>query len=87
MKLIFNTTFQKDAAKLPVPVRKQVRQRIQLLEDAAELGEIPTIKKLKGHPNAYRLRIGDYRVGFFKEKDTVVLTRVLHRKDLYKKFP
>lgn len=87
MKLILNATFQKDAAKLPVPVRKILRQRIKLLEDTIDLSEIPTIKKLKGHPTAYRLRIGDYRVGFFKEKDTVILTRVLHRKDLYKKFP
>lgn len=43
-------------------------------------------KKLK----AFRLRLSDnsdYRIGFCPGGDTVVLSRILNRKDIYKKFP
>ncbi len=52
-----------------------------------DLGGLPNIKKLSGHVSAYRLRIGDYRVGFFIVDETVILDRVVHRKDIYKVFP
>jgi mRNA-degrading endonuclease RelE of RelBE toxin-antitoxin system len=45
------------------------------------------IKKLKGEINAYRWRIGDYRVGFFIENDTIIFARVLHRREFYRYFP
>ncbi|WP_374754821.1 type II toxin-antitoxin system RelE family toxin [Dyadobacter psychrophilus] len=44
-------------------------------------------KKLKGFSNAYRIRIGDYRVGIFVENNIVELARIAHRKDIYKVFP
>jgi len=37
--------------------------------------------------NAYRARIGDYRIGFFFAGQTVIFARVLHRKDTYRFFP
>ncbi|HAO10876.1 MAG TPA: plasmid stabilization protein, partial [Planktothrix sp. UBA8407] len=44
-------------------------------------------KKLKGDDNAYRLRVGDYRIGFYFDGETVTFARVLHRKDIYRYFP
>ena len=48
---------------------------------------IVNLKKLKGDDNAYRLRVGDYRIGFYFDGDTVTFARVLHRKDIYRYFP
>ena len=41
------------------------------------------VKKLTDHTPEYRLRVGDYRVLFEVEGSTVVVYRVLHRKDAY----
>ena len=35
------------------------------------LERIRHMKKLKEEDNAYRIRIGDYRIGFFFENDTI----------------
>ncbi len=51
------------------------------------LSEINNIKKLKGEDNAYRIRVGDYRIGFFMKGDTMIFSRVLHRREFYRYFP
>ena len=42
---------------------------------------------MEGFKNAYRIKIGDYRIGVFIEEDTIEFVRFVHRKDIYKKFP
>lgn len=37
--------------------------------------------------NAFRIRVGNYRIGIYLEKDTVIFTRVALRKDIYDIFP
>lgn len=51
------------------------------------LENIPNLKKLKEEDNAYRIRVGDYRIGFFFEDDAITFARVLHRKEIYRVFP
>ncbi len=41
------------------------------------------IKKLTNFEPAYRLRVGDYRVLFDVEEETIIIGRVLHRKKSY----
>ena len=48
---------------------------------------IVNLKKLKGFKTAYRIRIGDYRIGVFIDGDIVEFARVVHRKDIYRLFP
>ncbi len=45
------------------------------------------LTKLKGGKNFWRIKIGDYRVGIEVEGDTVILVRILRRKDIYRYFP
>ncbi|MEH1829111.1 MAG: type II toxin-antitoxin system RelE/ParE family toxin [Nostoc sp.] len=47
---------------------------------------MPNLKKLQGYENAYRIRVGDYRIGIIFDGETVLFQRVLHRKDIYRYF-
>jgi mRNA interferase RelE/StbE len=51
------------------------------------LDQISNLKKLKGNDNAYRVRVGDYRIGMFIENDTITFARVQHRREIYRNFP
>lgn len=88
MKVEFTKAFSKD---LDIVSSKSVRlslmKIIVKMEAAASLEEISNLKKLKGHKTAFRVRVGDYRLGFFLENSTILIGRFLHRKDIYKLFP
>lgn len=60
---------------------------LNLVYASVSLQDIPHVEKMKGHPNAFRIRLGSYRIGFFREKDTLVFVRFLHRREIYKFFP
>lgn len=88
MKVEFLSQFNRDLDKIRFGHIKQIVQRVILkVETAQSLSEIPNIKKLSGHKSAYRIRIGDYRIGIFVEGKTVEFARVVHRKDIYQQFP
>lgn len=48
----------------------------------------PGSKKLSGHP-LHRVRVGDFRIvyQYQAENDAVVVLKVAHRKDAYKRIP
>lgn len=88
MQVEFLSEFSRDLSKIRVAAIKQTIQRTILrVESAKKISEIPSVKKLSGHKSAYRVRIGDYRIGIFVEGDKVQFARVIHRKDIYKLFP
>ncbi len=68
-------------------LRQKIKSRLLILENATRLAEIQNVIKMKGHENAYRMRIGNYRLGFFFEGDTINIARCLKRNDIYKLFP
>ena len=57
------------------------------LEESENLLQLSNVKKMKGYPSAYRIRIGDYRLGFYFEDDVILLTRFVKRNDIYNLFP
>ncbi len=88
MKVEFLNKFVKDLDNLTVgKVKLSVIKTIELLEAANNLSEIPNLKKLKGHKSAYRIKLGEYRIGIFVEGKVVEMARFIHRKDIYKVFP
>jgi len=64
--------------KLSQDVRRRVNARLQQF---AETGQ-GDIKKLRGRAGA-RLRVGDWRVIFYEERDMIVVTDVGHRREIY----
>ena len=87
MNIEVRKSFEKDALKLPVPVQVQLSKAIEGLGRAKKLSELTSCKKLTGFKNAYRIRMGAYRIGFIFENETIELVRVLGRKEIYKYFP
>jgi|TARA_B110000908_G_C10044428_1_gene353357 mRNA interferase RelE/StbE len=57
------------------------------LEKIDDLFKISSVKKMSGHPEAYRIRIGDYRLGFYYTENQIEIARFLKRNDIYKVFP
>lgn len=88
MKVVFLNSFKKDLQKLTnTKLKAQIKEAILSAENAENINQLKSVKKMKGHPFAYRLRIGDYRLGFYLEEDTLIMTRFLKRNDIYKVFP
>ena len=64
-------------------LKKQDAYRIAAKLQELENGLTGNIKQLTNFTPEYRLRVGDYRVMFEVEDDTVVVYRVMHRKHVY----
>lgn len=88
MNIIATKKFAKDVEKeLNDNQKKQLAQILINITQSKTISQIPDCKKLKGFKTAYRIRMNDYRIGFLWEDDTVKLSRLLNRKDVYKYFP
>lgn len=87
MKIEFLSRFSKDIDKIKnQTIKEEIASIIEFVESASALSDIPQLKKLTGMKNAYRIRIGDYRIGLFYEDGKIEFARVVHRKDIYKIF-
>ncbi|MVN23412.1 type II toxin-antitoxin system RelE family toxin [Mucilaginibacter arboris] len=88
MKVEFLDKFNKDLTKIKnKAVSEDVLATIENVEQSFNIASIKNIKKLKGFKNAYRIRIGNYRIGIFVTDDAVEFVRIVHRKDIYNLFP
>ena len=66
----------------------RLEKNITDLENAESMHEISNLRKLSGFKNYYRIRIGDYRLGFELINSNIIrLIVIAHRKDIYKIFP
>jgi len=89
MIIEFDKSFEKSLDKIK---NKSIYPRIEKIilefENSKSLSEIPNIKKLTGFKNYYRVRIGEYRLGFeLVSENTLRFIIIAHRKDIYKLFP
>lgn len=88
MKVVYEKKFLRDLVKLPREIAAIVENFVfDILETYDSVYEIKNLKKLQGHKSAYRIRFGDYRLGFFFENNTVYLDRMIHSSKFYRKFP
>ena len=58
-----------------------------MFEAATNIFEITNVKKLKGHSEAYRFRLGKYRIGFYYDGSKVEMERFVMRDKIYNVFP
>lgn len=89
MKTEYLPSFIKDLKKLKkIPVYHEIKLLVfKTIPNYSYITEINNLTKIKGYKYAYRLRIGNYRIGIFIKDETIVFSRVLHRKEIYRYFP
>ena len=88
MRVKFEKLFSKDLLKIKdLILKKDIIEFILVLENCENIQNVTNIKKMKGHPEAYRLRIGKYRLGFYFDGEVIELARFAKREDIYKTFP
>lgn len=81
-KLFVNPKIEKFLSKIDNKMAIRIRDRIRsLANDPKPIGS----KKLKGHENAYRDRVGDYRIIYeiYDSKVLIIVINVGHRKEVY----
>lgn len=84
-KIIFDRDVEKDLARLPKKVVKNVLKKVMSLAHQPHPGQS---LKLAGTTGLYRLRIGDYRAVYLIDDHmkNVTIYHVRHRKDVYRGF-
>jgi mRNA interferase RelE/StbE len=88
MEVAFTKIFSKQIDTLHnESLKLRLVQVVQNVISANTLQDIVNLKKMKGHHTAYRIKIGDYRVGLFFEDGLIIFAYWAHRKDIYNKFP
>lgn len=88
MKVLFERSFLSDIRRITDrKVLRKMSELIKLLKSAQSLSDIPDLKKMKGHPSAFQIKLGEFRIGLFLEGGSLILVRFQNRKDIYKGFP
>jgi len=81
-------SFERDVSKIrDKKVSDLLSKVLENLSNCIDLTQIVHLKKMKAVKNYYRIRLGDYRLGFKLEGNSIILIRFLDRKDIYKYFP
>ncbi|WP_292461158.1 type II toxin-antitoxin system RelE/ParE family toxin [Methanothermococcus sp.] len=88
MEVYFKKSFIKDLKDLPKNIQRKIKKLVfDEIPNKNSLSEISEVKKLKGAEYYYRIRMGDYRIGFKYENGKIIFYRALHRNQIYKRFP
>ncbi len=88
MQIEITRKFQKQVSNCKNSKTKaEIKSVIEKIIQANSISEIRNIKKLKGHKNIFRIRIGDYRIGIAVRTNQVIFAAFDHRSDIYKYFP
>ena len=88
MKTRFRESFAEDLSAIGDASRlRRIKRVIEQVEAAQTFQQIPNLKRLDAKGKYYRIRVGDYRVGFVFEDGAVTFVRCLDRKEIYRYFP
>ncbi len=89
MKVEFDKSFLKSLNKIKdVKILHRIEKVIVECESAPQISEINNVKKLQGYSDYFRIKLGSYRIGFqMISKLEIRFIIVVHRKNIYRKFP
>ena len=75
---------ERNRRRIPEDIRKRINRRLLSLEQDPRP---PGVEKLRGRPNSWRIRVGEYRVLYEIEEATnrVIVFRIDHRRDVYRR--
>jgi len=84
----FRESFDEDLSALTdAGLLRRIKRVIEQVEAARTFQDIPNLKRLDARGKYYRIRVGDYRIGFVFEQGAVTFVRCLNRKEIYRYFP
>lgn len=88
MNTSFRESFDTDLSAIAdAALLRRIRKVIEQVEAARTFQQIPNLKRLEATGKYYRIRVGDYRLGFTFQHGTVTFIRCLNRKEIYRYFP
>jgi len=77
MKKTYAKRAVRDIKRLHNPIKQRIKKGIENLP----MGDV---KKLRGHDNLYRLRVGDWRIIFsYADRDIILIEEIETRGDSY----
>lgn len=81
----FVRSAEKEFLRLPKKIRLRIEEALKLLA-ISPFSELLKIKKLKGTEDAFRIRIGEYRMIYQIKQETliVLVIKVGHRREIYR---
>jgi mRNA interferase RelE/StbE len=88
-KVEYTKRFLKDLADLPLQIQKRVEPIIFEELDCENPFDLGYLEKMKGYPDKYKIRLGDYRIGITinRQLKTIICQRIAHRREIYRIFP
>ena len=88
MNTAFRESFDADLSAIAdTALLGRIKKVILQVEAALTFRQIPNLKRLETTGKYYRIRVGDYRIGFVFERGTVTFVLCLNRKEIYRYFP
>lgn len=84
-QVLFKPTAVKDLRKLPTTLQKRIKEKLEFYLSQGE--PLDYAVQLVGNKESgeYRFRVGDYRLVFDKEGDSLIILYIEHRRDVYRK--
>jgi mRNA interferase RelE/StbE len=88
-KVEYTKRFLKELSELPKEIQAQaegIAFEELLTSNPFSLG---FLERMRGYPDKYKIRPGDYRIGITidKKNNLLICQRIAHRKDIYRIFP
>jgi len=82
-KIVINSKTEKMLSKIEKSIAVRIRDKIRLL---SEHPRPSGMTQLKGYDNAFRIRVGDYRIIYEIDDDRVLIlvVNVGHRREVYR---
>jgi len=89
MKVHYSNNFYDQIDKISdTSIVRRAQQAVEKFRTANSLHEITNIKAMDGWPTFYRLRFGDFRIGFqLTDNNEIKLLAIDHRSKIYRHFP
>jgi mRNA interferase RelE/StbE len=88
VKTAFRESFDADLSVISdASLLRRVKRVTALLAAAGTFRQIPNLTRLETTGKYYRIRVGDYRIGFVFERGVVTFVRCMDRKEIYRYFP
>ncbi len=88
-KIEYTKRFLKELSDLPKEIQNRAEGVVFQELLTANPFSLGYFEQMKGYPDKYKIRVGDYRVGITidKKNNLIICQRIANRKEIYRIFP